>query len=88
MMTNEERLALAKELMSVVGKHLGQHLLTSTGPEYRQRMTEMSTLQARVSAIVMHDGPADTGLLFTIKTLETECARIAASVSRPVWGRQ
>lgn len=86
MMTSEERLDLAKELMSVVGRHLGPHLLTGTGSEFRQRVAEMSTLQARLSAIVMHDGPANTQLLFAIKTLEAKGCRVAEEVGGHLWG--
>ena len=84
-MTDDQRVALAADLMRVVSQHLAGQLLTGTGEDFKERLAELSEIQARVSAVVMHEGPADTQLLFAIKRMEAITSKIAGEAGAPVW---
>lgn len=84
-MSPESRLQLSEKLNAVLSKHLAEHLCTGTGKQMRERAQELSRLMAQVSAVVMHNGPADGDLLFRMRRYETETARNAENSVKGVW---
>ena len=83
-METEDRRQLAEELVSVISKRLSGELCTGTGKQMRERAAEMSRLMARVGAVVMYDGPADSDLLFCIRRYEVEMSRSAEAAPVPL----
>lgn len=80
----EDRRQLAEELVSVISKRLSGDLCTGTGKQMRERMLEMSTLLSRVTAVVMHEGPADSELLSRIQRYEGEMVQSSAKAPAPL----
>lgn len=50
----------------------------------RERNAEMTRILARVTAVVLHEGPADTDLLFRIRRYEAEMGQWAEDVPAPL----
>lgn len=84
-MEMEDRRQLAEDLVGMIGKQLSGELCTGTGKQMRERMQVMSSLMARVSAVVMHEGPTDGDLLLRIRRYEVEMDRCSKATARPVW---
>ena len=80
----EDRRQLAEDLVGVINKRLSGELCTGTGKQMRERMQVMSTLMARVSAVVMHEGPTDDDLLSRIQRYEAEMGRSTAEAPAPL----
>lgn len=83
-MDMEDRRQLAEDLVSVISQRLSGELCTGTGRQMRERAAEMSRLMARVGAVAMYEGPADSDLLFCIRRYEAEMGRSAAEAPVPM----
>lgn len=84
-MSPESRLQLSEDLMAVLSKHLAADLCTGTAKEMRERTQELALLMAQVSAVAMHNGPADGDLLMRMRRYETEGTRYAEESAKGVW---
>ncbi|WP_426156746.1 hypothetical protein [Pseudomonas sp. TSRC2-2] len=84
-MSPDARRELADELASLLGKKLGGELYLGTGRDLRERSEDLARLIARVTAAVMHEGPADGELLIRIRRYETEMLAAAKEIAVPAW---
>ncbi|MFO2466122.1 hypothetical protein OOJ96_22415 [Pseudomonas sp. 15FMM2] len=66
----QTRGVIADQLAALIRKTLAPQLCTGTAKQMRERSAEMLCLMARVTAATLHEGPADTELLFRIRRYE------------------
>lgn len=83
-MDQDMRGELARALAAQISKTLSGQLCTGTGKQMRERNAEMTRILARVTAVVLHEGPADTDLLFRIRRYEAEMGQWAEDVPAPL----
>nr|WP_127882258.1 hypothetical protein [Pseudomonas carnis] len=77
----QTRVALADQLAALIRKSLAPELCTGTGKQMRERNAEMLCLMARVTAATLHEGPADTELLFRMRRYEAVMGQWADDAS-------
>lgn len=83
-MDQETRGELARVLEAQISKTLSGQLCTGTGKQMRERNVEMTRILARVTAAVLHEGPADIDLLFRIRRYEAEMGQWAEDAPAPL----